>query len=94
MSNPLLVVDFSVMNDFLWLKVSQYLSSFPDHDIVIVTISNAQDVSSYTVASAGQRELFYCWIKFVPGDKKDQTNKQVKHEWVLFLQYIYTTQNY
>lgn len=47
----------------------QYLPSFPDHDIVVVTISDAQDVSSYTVAGAWQRELFYCLIEFVPGER-------------------------
>lgn len=47
-----------------------HLSSFSDHDIVIVTISNAQDISSYTVASTGQCELLYCLIQFVPGDIK------------------------
>lgn len=63
-------------------EISQYLSSFPDHDIVIVTIANAQDISSYTVASTGQRELFYCLIKFVPGDKRKRKSekKEAKHE--------------
>lgn len=48
------------------------LSSFPDHDIVIVAISNAQHIGSYTVASTGQRELLYCLFKFVPGEKNSQ----------------------
>lgn len=64
---------------FDW-KVPQYLSSFPDHNIVIVTITNAQNISSYTVASAGQRELLYCLIQFVPADKK--SDKQGSKAWV------------
>lgn len=48
----------------------RYLPSFPDHDIVVVTISDAQDVSSYTVAGAGQRKLFYCLIEFVSGERR------------------------
>lgn len=55
---------------FLHESLELYLSSFPDHDIVVMTISDAQDVSSYTVASTGQRELLYCLIKFVSGDRK------------------------
>lgn len=73
---------------FDW-KVPQYLSSFPDHDIVIVTITNAQNISSYTVASTGQRELLYCLIQFVPADKNSQTNKEVKHEWLVVSQEVY-----
>ena len=53
-----------------------HLSSFPDHDIVIVTISDAQDVSSYTVASTGQRELFYGFIKFVPVTKRVRETRE------------------
>lgn len=71
MSNRPTCATFQCRNDFLWWKKNpEYLSSFPDHDIVIVTISNPQDVGSYTVASTGQCELFYCFIKFFPGDKK------------------------
>lgn len=62
-----------------------YLPSFPDHDIVVVTISDAQDVSSYTVAGARQRELFYCLIEFVPGERLyKNTNKEVTYEWLCF----------
>lgn len=68
-----------------------YLSSFPDHDVVIVTISDAQDVSSYTVASAGQCELLYRLIKFVPGDIKGHRNEEAEHERVVFLQCFHTS---
>lgn len=66
-SQQLSILD--LRSQFFSNNTSQYLSSFPDHDIVVVTISNAQDVSSYTVASAGQRELFYGLIEFVPGEE-------------------------
>lgn len=66
-------------------EISQYLSSFPDHDIVIVTIADAQDISSYTVASTGQRELLYCLIKFVPGDKKKEKWREGSKVWVGFV---------
>lgn len=68
-----------------------HLSSFPDHDVVIVTISNAQDVSSYTVASAGQCELLYRLIKFVPGDIKGHRNEEAERERVVFLQCFHTS---
>ncbi len=79
MSNRPLVVHLSVVMlscDEKYHSGKSHLSSFPDHDIVVVTISNAQDISSYTVASAGQRELFYCLIKFVPGDKKKKRSEK------------------
>lgn len=68
------------------IKKSQYLSSFPDHDIVIMTISDAQDVSSYTVAGTGQRELFYCLIEFVSGEGWYEKQHEQQHEsdaWVV-----------
>lgn len=91
--NRPLVVDFSVkISSYVKYQGSRpHLSGFPDHDIVIVTISNSQDISGYTVASTWQRELFYCLIKFAPVDRKVQRNREAMHEWVLFLQYIYTS---
>lgn len=64
------------------LDQHQYLPSFPDHDIVIVTISDAQDVSSYTVAGAWQRELFNCLVEFVPGDRLHK-QQQGSDAWVV-----------
>lgn len=63
-------------------KISLYLSGFPDHDVVIVTISDSQDISSYTVASAGQRKFLYCFFKFAPSN--NNTRERLSHKWFTF----------
>lgn len=62
--------------------ISLYLSGFPDHDVVIVTISDSQDISSYTVASAGQRKFLYCFFKFAPSN--NNTRERLSQKWFTF----------
>lgn len=69
--------------------IIRYLSGFPDHNVVVVTISDAQDVSSYTVASTGQREFLYCFFEFAPGDNENR-QKKVRQEWFFFFKNPFT----
>lgn len=64
-------------------QISSYLSGFPDHDVVIVTIPDAQDVSSYTVASTGQRKFLYCLFKCAPSNNKTGQGSNIQTSLVL-----------
>lgn len=51
----------------LWLHSARaYLTRFPDHDIVTVTVPYSQNICGYTVACAGEGEFLNGLIQFFP----------------------------
>ena len=64
------------------LTGGSYLSRFPDHDVVVVTIPDPQDVRGYTVASAGQRELLDGLFQLMPADQIIRQGNQTPFYWL------------
>lgn len=53
-----------------------YLTIFSDHDIVTVSVTNTQYISSYTVASTRQSKFFNGSIQVISKIKKKKKDKQ------------------
>jgi hypothetical protein len=58
--------DFNNTEAFARPCSTAYLASFFYHDVVTMSVTNPEDIRSYTVASTGQGELLNCSIQVIP----------------------------
>lgn len=64
---------------------STHLASFFDHDVVTVSVTNSEDIRSYTVASTGQSELLNGSVQVIPEQRKQKTKVRWNSNHLYFL---------